>query len=141
MLTQGQTGNGGAVTLVGAETIEIASINTEGNLQGGDIDITSTGLFRATDSFTAANGQNASISSIGTIENGAITIRHGGNSLIPFEIGNSENNGTAAEITNQANQFILSESFLNSITRGNARILTQDLDRLSTSAPYLKVSV
>ncbi|MEM9217176.1 MAG: CHAT domain-containing protein [Cyanobacteria bacterium P01_F01_bin.150] len=122
--TQSSMGQAGSVSLHSAGAIQLQSINAEGDI-GGTIDITTDNVFRTTDSFIATNGQLASLSSIGSGV-GDITIRHGGNGIIPFEIGAGNVNGSVAAITSGDFEFAPSESFPNSVTRGNIRILTQD---------------
>ncbi|WP_414514552.1 CHAT domain-containing protein [Nostoc sp. PCC 9305] len=93
-------GNGGNVTLDSSRDIQTTQINAQGgkNGRGGDIDITARQFFRVTDTFTDSNSGLASISSLGGNSGGDITIRHGGGSLNPFQIGNASVNGTAGAI-------------------------------------------
>lgn len=93
-------GNGGNVTLDSSRDIQATQINAQGgkNGRGGDIDITARQFFRVTDTFTDSNSGLASISSLGGNSGGDITIRHGGGSLNPFQIGNASVNGTAGAI-------------------------------------------
>ncbi|QIZ71504.1 CHAT domain-containing protein [Oxynema aestuarii] len=94
-------GKGAPVTLVtDANDIEVASIRTEGGQVGGDVTIQTPAHFRATDSFMASNGVEASISTAAP-EGGRVEIAHGQES---FEIGDADGdgatpNGTAAAIT------------------------------------------
>ncbi|MDZ8262094.1 CHAT domain-containing protein [Nostoc sp. ChiQUE01b] len=93
-------GNGGNVILDSSRDIQATQINAQGgkNGRGGDIDITVRQFFRVTDTFTDSNSGLASISSLGGNSGGDITIRHGGGSLNPFQIGNASVNGTAGAI-------------------------------------------
>ncbi|MEQ8753749.1 MAG: CHAT domain-containing protein [Coleofasciculus sp. G1-WW12-02] len=99
--SSGSSGDGGDVTLDPIGDIQVSFINAEGgnNGKGGNIDITAGQFFRATDTFTDANGEAVSISSAGGDDNGNITIRHGGNGETPFIIGNATTNGTVGAIT------------------------------------------
>lgn len=54
-----------------------------------------------------------------------ITLEHGGNGLIPFEVGNSgAQNGVGGRIINGADEVPPGSSFLESVAFGNIRILT-----------------
>jgi len=92
-------GAGGAVTLDPSGDVQVSWINTNGGTFGGDIDITAGQFFRATDAFIDRNGILASLSSAGGTSGGDITIRHGGDGIIPFIVGDASINGTAAAIT------------------------------------------
>ncbi|MDJ0702317.1 MAG: CHAT domain-containing protein [Leptolyngbyaceae cyanobacterium MO_188.B28] len=100
--TSSDLGKGGNVTLDPEGDIQVGSISAEGGPQstGGNVDITTASFFRATDSFTAQNGVEASISTAGGAGNGSITIRHGGGARgVPFIVGDATQNGTAAALT------------------------------------------
>lgn len=91
--------NAGNIFLQAPNNIQVSQINTQSlAAKGGNLDIT-TGLFRASDSFLNQNGINASISTAGGQEGGTIVIRHGGNGIIPFIVGDSAINGTTAALT------------------------------------------
>ncbi|WP_216700274.1 CHAT domain-containing protein [[Leptolyngbya] sp. PCC 7376] len=124
--TNGTTGNGGNVFIDPIGDVEVAYIDAQGGSGGigGTVDITAGQYFRATGTFIDQNGQPASIATIGSLGNGSVTIRHGGQGVIPFEIGNSSTNGTAGIISSGAFSFLLSESFLSSITRGDLILST-----------------
>ncbi len=95
-------GNAGKITLNSASgNIQVAGIQAEGGTggNGGTVDITTTGFFRATNSFPNLDGTNASIATGGGNRGGAIIIRHGGRGLTPFIVGNGSTNGTAGAIT------------------------------------------
>ncbi|MDJ1181874.1 CHAT domain-containing protein [Roseofilum casamattae] len=94
-------GRGGDVSLNAFANIIVNSINAEGATAGGNIELTANQFVRATDRFTARNGVSVSLSTASDDDSrgGTITIEHGGNESIPFIIGNSTSNGTAAAIT------------------------------------------
>jgi hypothetical protein len=83
-------------------------------------------FFRATDSFLASDGQDASISSAGASVGGAITIQHGGNGIIPFDVGDAAINGTVGAITN--GDFVIAplQSFRYTFNRSNIGIISVD---------------
>ncbi|NJM87115.1 MAG: hypothetical protein HC847_07905 [Hydrococcus sp. RU_2_2] len=121
-LNTSSSGDGGNVTLDARNDIVLSTINTEGGIdgRGGDVTITTERFFRATDTFTAQNGQRASISAI---NGGNITINHGGNGITPFTIGDAQLNGTAGEITRGENA-IASGSFRFNEIEGGIAILS-----------------
>ncbi len=96
--TRSSQGNGGNIRLVSPHDIEVTSINTEGAKTGGNIEINTQGLFRATGTFQAANQVEASISAIGSEEGGNIVLPSSNSNS--FEIGNPSLNGTQGAITN-----------------------------------------
>ena len=81
-------------------------------------------FFRATDSFTNSNGLVTSISTAGGSGSGNITIQHGGNGEIPFEVGNATTNGTAAAITSGEFTIAPFRSFLFTQTQENIQIIS-----------------
>jgi filamentous hemagglutinin family protein len=94
--------NAGNITLNSASgNIEVAGIQAEGGTggTGGNVDITTTSFFRATNSFPNLDGTNASIATGGANRGGTIIIRHGGLGITPFIVGNASTNGTAGAIT------------------------------------------
>ena len=110
-LNSSSSGIGGSVILNNAQTefkrgsplIQVVSINTQGGAlaTGGNVEITTDGLFRATGTFLDPAGILASISTAGGPTGGSIKILHGGGTVFdPFEIGAATNNGTAGAITN-----------------------------------------
>ncbi|MEP0790881.1 MULTISPECIES: CHAT domain-containing protein [Cyanophyceae] len=128
------TGNGGNVILDPENDISVSSINAQGGSRGtgGIIDITTGRFFRATDTFTDTNGQQASISNAGGLGGNAITIRHGGNNITPFIVGDAGTNGTRGLITTGFdNSIIPTQSFLDSYSQGTApseiKIITASL--------------
>ncbi|WP_446350686.1 CHAT domain-containing protein [Coleofasciculus sp. F4-SAH-05] len=91
---------GGTITLNADHRIRVSQINTQSlNDIGGNVEITTNDFFHATDSFLDQNDINASISTAGGTEGGNIIIRHGGNVIIPFIVGNPETNGSRGAIT------------------------------------------
>jgi len=123
------SGNGGNVLLDPENDIQVTSINSQGGTSGtgGKVDITTNRFFRATGSFTDRNGTNASISSAGGAGGGSITIRHGGNGVIPFVVGDATTNGTAGAITTRTDNTISApQSFPGTYIQDNIAILTQD---------------
>lgn len=94
-------GNGGNVSLDPDNDIQVTSINAQGgtNGTGGTVDITTARFFRATGTIADRNGINASIATSGGAGGGAIAIRHGGQGITPFDVGNATTNGTAGAIS------------------------------------------
>lgn len=117
----GTAGAGGNVTLDPFGDIEVSWINAEGGTIGGTVDITTGSNFRATGTFTAANGQPASISTIGGTGSGAIVISHGGDGIVPFIVRDGSSNGTAGALTTGTSA-IGNDSFLYTFTQGNIGI-------------------
>ena len=119
--------NGGNVSLDPINDIQVTWINTQGYFggKGGNVTISTDRFFRATGSFVDQNGTVASISTAGG-EGGRITIRHGGASNnTPFIVGDASTNGTAAALTTGASNSIRpTESFNESVIRGNIQIST-----------------
>ena len=140
--TEGRVGSGGNVTLDPSGDIQVRWINAQGgvNGQGGDVDITTGQFFRATDTFIDRNGILASISTAGGQGGGDITIRHGGNGLVPFIAGDVSLNGTAGAIT--SGEFSIEPTRVMPFTTfvGNIEVISVDpsfnllLDLLSRDA-------
>ncbi|MDJ0595465.1 MAG: CHAT domain-containing protein [Pleurocapsa sp. MO_226.B13] len=126
--SSGSVGNGVNVTLDSSGDIQVTSINAQGGSegQGGTVDITTEEDFRATDTFTDRNGITASISTAGGQGGGDITIRHGGNGEIPFEVGNASTNGTEGAITSGDFTILPFRSFPFTFTEGNIQIISVD---------------
>jgi CHAT domain-containing protein len=111
--------------------IEVTSINAEGgsNGIGGTVQLNSEEFIRITGTFTAKDGSLASISTIGgrtsAFEN-RIIIKHGGNSIDSFDIGNALKNGTIGALT--TGQAIVSpqQSFFSTTQKDNIFIITND---------------
>jgi len=109
--------NGGDVKLNSGGNITVNQINAQslGEGTGGNVDITTNSFFQATGSFVDQNGVNASISVAGGGEGGTVIIRHGGQGITPFIVGDAGTNGTLGVITRgNANpmQTIPPESYL-----------------------------
>ncbi len=120
-------GNGGNVTLDPQNDIEVNSINAQGgtNGTGGQVNIATERYFRATDIFTNGICVNASICTAGGSGNGDITIRHGGNGITPFVVGDATTNGTAGSIISQSDNVIMPpQSFFGDYIQDNIKILT-----------------
>jgi filamentous hemagglutinin family protein len=122
--TSGAFGQGGNVLLDPSGAIQVSSINAQGGTQGGNVDITTESVFRATSTFKAANGELASISTLGGNRGGDITIRHGGGGIIPFDVGNATRNGTAGTLTSGEFTIAPIASFPFTYTEGNIRIIS-----------------
>lgn len=124
--SSGSLGDGGDVTLDPPGDVEVSFINAQGGSEGtgGSVDITTESFFRATDTFPDRNDQPASISTIGGVSGGDITIRHGGNGETPFDVGDGRVNGTAGAITSGDFSIEPFESFPFTFILGNIRILT-----------------
>jgi filamentous hemagglutinin family protein len=149
IITTANNGNGGKVTLNSGNDIGVGYINTSTNSgnNGGAVDITAAQFFRANNSPAGSTSSTANtpganfLSSIYTNGNptsGAITIRHGGNGLTPFEIGNATKNGVKDSIVSSNNNAINPpKSFLPSFTQGNIQIITaaKSLPPTSTCPP------
>ncbi|NER52359.1 MAG: CHAT domain-containing protein, partial [Symploca sp. SIO1A3] len=140
--TSGNIGDGGNVTLDPIGDIQVTSINTQGgnNGIGGDVDITAGRYFRATDSFSDRNGVLTSISSAGRLGGGDITIRHGGNGVIPFNLGDATINGTAAAITSGDFTIAPLQSFPFTQIQGNIQIISID-PSINPSIPLSDIPV
>jgi CHAT domain-containing protein len=99
-----QTQIGGEVRLLSPQDIEVVSIRTEGQQQGGTIEVVTDKFFRATGTFTAANQQSASLSVLGNEAAGTVVLQQGGDTVnTPFVIGDATLNGTAAAIVQGVN--------------------------------------
>ncbi|MEQ9356693.1 CHAT domain-containing protein [Coleofasciculus chthonoplastes] len=125
--SSGNSGDGGNVTLDPQDYIQVSSINAQGgsNGRGGNVEIESDRVFRATGSFPD-NGRETSISTAGGNGGGDITIRHGGGGIIPFDVGDATINGTAAAITSGEFTIAPFQSFPFTHTEGNIRIVSVD---------------
>lgn len=123
--------------------IQIAGIQAEGGTSGtgGNVDITTTGFFRATDSFPNLDGTNASIATGGVTAGGSIIIRHGGQGITPFTVGDATTNGTAGAITT-GNAFPIQtispiREFLNTHTQERIQIVSVPGQTLAPPPPPL----
>jgi filamentous hemagglutinin family protein len=144
----GASGQGGTVTLDPSGDIQVSWINAQGRTKGGTVDIAAQRFFRATDTFSAANGDSVSISTIGGSKGGEITIRHGGRGIIPFNVGDATVNGTAGTLTSGTFQIAPVASFPFTHTEGNISIISVDRPpalptpppALPTASPILPTS-
>jgi len=124
--SSGAVGTGGNVTLSPGAESQVSSINAEGGTTGGTVNITTSSFFQATDTFTAANGLDASISTVGGNSGGSIRIQHGGNGEIAFDVGTSNSNSTTGAITSGDFTINPLESFLFTHQEGNIEIISVD---------------
>lgn len=135
-------GDAGKITLNAVNgDIDVLGIQAEGGINGagGEVNIRTPGLFRATNSFPNLNGTTASISTSGAIAGGPIIIRHGGAGIIPFTVGDGSKNGTAGAITT-GNIFLLQTiypqvSYPFTHTQGGIQIISVDEPLPQTVAP------
>jgi len=141
--SSGTVGNGGNVTLDPIGDIQVTSINAQGgnNGSGGAVDITAGRYFRATDSFSDRNGLLTSISTAGGLGSGDITIRHGGNGVTPFDVGDPIINGTAIAITSGDFTIAPFQSFPFTHTEGNIRIISIDPPTNPTIPPINPINL
>ncbi len=121
--TSSTTGIGGSVFIDPIGDVQVKYINTQGGIQGGSVDITAGRYFRAVGTFIDNGGVTSSISTRGG-SGGVITIKHGGNGIVPFIVGDASVNGTLGAITTGAFTILPFEEFLNSTILGNIKILT-----------------
>jgi len=126
--TSSSSGDGGSITLNAGNNIQVTSINTQGGIngKGGNVDITAGGFVQITDTFIDQNGKNASIYTAGGSGGGAITIQHGGQGLIPFNVGDASINGTEGAITSGESNLEPFQSFTENKTEGNIQIITDE---------------
>ncbi|NES19194.1 MAG: CHAT domain-containing protein [Symploca sp. SIO3E6] len=122
--SSGSTGKGGNVSLDPSGDIQVTWINAQGETSGGNVEIITGSNFRATGSFMA-DEELVSISTIGQV-GGDITIYHGGEGIIPFEVGDGSFNGTAAAITTGEYTITPFESFPFTYIKGNIQIISVD---------------
>jgi filamentous hemagglutinin family protein len=122
----GRIGPGGDVTLNAGGDIEVSWINAQGGSSGtgGEVVVSTENLFRGTGTFTATSGLAASISTIGGLGGGNITIEHGGEGDPPFIVGDATSNGTAGAITSGDDTIEPVRSINFSETEGDIEITT-----------------
>jgi hypothetical protein len=135
--SSGTLGNAGDVTLDSVDNLQVSTINAQGGTlgNGGSVAITTGQFFQATDTFIDRNSILASISTAGGNEGGDITIRHGGNGLIPFVVGDDSFNGTAGAITDGDFTLTPPQSFLYTQTTGKIQIVSVEPDIPDTDTP------
>ncbi|MBD2580264.1 CHAT domain-containing protein [Oscillatoria sp. FACHB-1406] len=119
----GASGNGGNVDLETPDNIFTSWINAQGGTEGGTVHIDTERFFRATDTFTAADGSSASISTIGG-SGGQIRIEHRG--IAAFTVGDASTNGTRGAITTGSSRINPGESFRSNVSRGNIGVDSSD---------------
>jgi filamentous hemagglutinin family protein len=124
--SSGTLTQGGNVTLNPLGEIQVSWINAQGGTIGGTVNITTNQLFRATETFTDRNGVVASISNAAGNAGGNIIIRHGGNGVIAFDVGDATTNGTVGAITSGNFTIEPLQSFPFTYTRGNIQIVGVD---------------
>ncbi|MDX2097393.1 MAG: CHAT domain-containing protein [Leptolyngbyaceae cyanobacterium bins.59] len=122
--------NAGNVTLDPIGDIQVSYINAQGGSsissttstipggRGGDVNITTGSNFRATGVIPTA--PSFSILTSGGTGAGDITIRHGGNGVTPFVVGDASRNGTAGAITTGVETIATGNSYLFTYTQGTA---------------------
>jgi filamentous hemagglutinin family protein len=135
--TQGRSGKGGNVSLNAPDNLQIGWLNSQGKTTGGQVDITTQGFFRATDTFTTALGATSIFSSGGN-SSGSITINHGGQGVTPFIVGNGAINGTAGAISSRNNSILPLRSFLYTYKQGDIEINSVDkpIDPIPFPIPF-----
>ena len=123
-----QLTSGGDINLSASDDIQIVWLNAQGgdSGSGGTTDITTNAFFRASGTFTDRNNTLASLSTAGGLGSGPITIRHGGNGIIPFDVGNANLNGTVAAITSGPTTIQPFQSFPFTEIRNNISIISVD---------------
>ncbi|MEQ9359291.1 CHAT domain-containing protein [Coleofasciculus chthonoplastes] len=126
--TSSSSGDGGSITLNAENNIQVTAINTQAGINGtgGNVDITAGGFIQITDTFIDQNEKNTSISTAGGNGGGGISIQHGGQGLIPFNVGDASINGTAGAITSGESNLEPFQSFTENKTAGNIQIITDE---------------
>jgi len=120
--------DGGNITLKAPGNITVSQIDSQslGNGNGGTIDITTGQFFQATDTFLDQNGTQTSISTAGVADGGSIFIRHGGEGIAPFIVGNANINGTQGAMTRgndtPESQILPTQSYLHTHKQDSDRI-------------------
>lgn len=135
--SSGTISDGGNVTLDPIGDIQVTFINAQGgnNGQGGKVDSTAGQFFRATGTFIDRDGINASISTAGGLAGNSITLRHGGDGVTPFIVGDGTTNGTRGTITSGDFTISPTQSFLFTQKVGNIQIISVDSPPISTPQP------
>ncbi|MEW6493303.1 MAG: CHAT domain-containing protein [Cyanobacteriota bacterium] len=123
-----EQGKGGNIILDPPNDIQVTSINAQGGTGGigGSIDITTGRYFRATGLFSDGSCINASICSAGGVGGSPITIRHGGQGITPFDVGDATTNGTAGSISSGDYTVAPLKSLPYTYTHGNIGIISVD---------------
>ncbi|MCG9885632.1 MAG: CHAT domain-containing protein [Cyanobacteria bacterium] len=128
IITSGGSGNGGNVTLDPPGDVEVSFIDARSTGgTGGTVDVVTGSSFRATDTFPCAATSGAcSIATNGSspVNSGPITIRHGGNGIVPFDVpGGSGINGTDGQIYSGSDT-VPAGSYPFTFTIGNIAIIS-----------------
>ncbi|MEQ9368541.1 MAG: CHAT domain-containing protein [Coleofasciculus chthonoplastes F3-SA18-01] len=118
----------GNVELDSDNDIEVVFIDAQGGTDGsgGNVNVTTEQFFKTTGTFTDQNGLTVSISTASSQSGGNIVIQHGGDGLIPFDVGDATTNGTAAVITSGEFTIAPVQSFPFTYTEGNIQIISVD---------------
>ncbi|MFP4099523.1 CHAT domain-containing protein, partial [Coleofasciculus sp.] len=133
--------NGGNITLKAPGNISVSQIDSQslGNGNGGAVDITTGQFFQATDTFLDQNGTRTSISTAGITDGGSIVIRHGGEGITPFIVGNADINGTEGAISRGNNtpesQIVPTQSYLHTHKQDRDRIQIISVSAASPPPP------
>ncbi|MBP0021761.1 MAG: CHAT domain-containing protein [Cyanobacteria bacterium SBLK] len=130
--TSGSTRDGGSVILHAEAAISVSRINSQGAKTGGTVDVNTSDYFRATETFRDRNDTEASISTAGGTDGGAITIRHGGRGTTPFIVGDDRINGTAGAIASGGFAIAPMQSFFYNDREGDIALLS-----VAESSPIL----
>ncbi|NEO85533.1 MAG: CHAT domain-containing protein [Spirulina sp. SIO3F2] len=95
------SGNAGNITLTANRAIAMGPINAESTGGAGGAVTLESETFVTVNGTVSSNFVSfpASISTAGFTAGGSILIRHGGNGLVPFIVGDASLNGTSAAIT------------------------------------------
>ncbi len=117
-------GAGGNVLIDPTGDVQVSNINTSGQTTGGNVDITAGTYLRVNVPLTTTNCGTVSICTIGNTQGGNIILRHGGNGITPFVVGDATTNGTASALDqgNGTEQTITSGSFLNTLVQDNGTL-------------------
>ncbi|MEM9539247.1 MAG: CHAT domain-containing protein [Cyanobacteria bacterium P01_E01_bin.42] len=119
-------GDGGHVDLLASGDIDIIALNAEGGDFGGRVHISTDSSFRAAGVFFSRDDLYASISTVGDVAGGDISIYHGGDGETDFEVGNAGVNGTTGAITTGSSTLLSYQSFDADVREGNITIGTDD---------------
>lgn len=133
--SSGTISDGGNVTLDPMGDIQVTLINAQGGNsgQGGKVDSTAGQFFRATGTFIDRDGISASISTAGGLGGDSITLRHGGNGVTPFIVGDEITNGTRGTITSGDFTISPTQSFPFTQKVGNIQIISVDSSPIPTT--------
>lgn len=129
--TRAGAGNAGTVTLTASGNITTGPINAEATTigAGGAVTLESGGLVRidGTVISTLALSEPSSISTAGSAAGGQILIRHAGNTITPFSVGDASTNGTSAAITTGPETISPTQNFWSDYTdQPGIQLLTGD---------------